>query len=61
MELFVGVVDTKLLERVDFERLEAVDVQHPDELVRLGLGRGLQGPVDLDHDPVEQFGVDCFG
>ena len=37
LEFFVGVVDAELLEAVDFEGLETVDVEHPDELVRPGL------------------------
>ena len=40
------------------ERFESVDVEDSDELVDLSAGP--EGLVDLDHDPVEQVGVDAF-
>ena len=35
LELFVGVIDTELLEGVDFERLKAVNVENADEFLPL--------------------------
>ena len=58
MKFFISVIDTKLLERVYLECLEAVDVQHPDELVDLLVG--LESLVDLVDDPVKQVGVDAL-
>jgi hypothetical protein len=57
LEFFVAVVDTKLLETVAGENLEAVDVENADDggVGNIGLrSGGVNGWVDLAHNPGEQ-------
>ena len=58
LQLLVGVVDTELLEGIRLESLEAVNVKDSDELVDLEVG--LERPVDLVDDPVEDVAVDTL-
>ena len=58
LELLVTVVDAELLEAVDLEVLEAGNIKHPDEGVRVVEREAL---VDALDDPVEEFGVDGLG
>lgn len=59
LELFVDIVDAELLERVRVEDLEAVDVEHANDVVRRR-GR-LHRLVDSVHDPLKQVVVDRLG
>ena len=59
LQLLVGIVDAKLLEAVDVKGLKAVDVKDTNEAV--GLAAGPEGLVDVQHDPVEEVGVDALG
>ena len=58
LQLFVCIVDTKLLEAVDFKSLEAVNVQNSDEFVSFAACP--QRLVDLQDDPVKKRGVNAF-
>ena len=60
LQLLVGKVDAELLEGVDRERLEAVDVEQPDELGRLGR-LAADRDVDLVDDVVEELRVHRLG
>ena len=67
LQPLVAKVDTQLLERVDFERLKAKDIQDPDELPSAAVVFGevnvycpveAQRSVDLGDEPVKDGGVD---
>lgn len=55
MELFVGVIDTKLFETVDLENFETVDIQYTDEI--FFFSRAFERFVELRDNPVEQVVV----
>ena len=58
LKLLIGVIDAELLEAVGLERLEAVDIQHPDEPVHLLAG--LEALVDAGDDVGEYLGVNVL-
>jgi hypothetical protein len=55
LQLFVSVVDAKLLEAVDLECLKAVNVQDTDE--RVCFYSTFQASVYLCNNPIEQLRV----
>ena len=59
LQLLVRQVDAELLERVQLERLKAVDVQDADEASAAGVLP--DAGVDLLHQPVKQAGVQSLG
>jgi hypothetical protein len=59
LELFVGKVDTKLLESVEIENFETGNIETTD---KEGSGfHGGKGFVNVHGNPLEQFFKDSFG
>jgi len=57
LQLFVAVVDAKLLKTVHLEVLETSDIEHTNEVLRAVERKAL---VDATHDPVEKLAVEGF-
>jgi len=55
LQLFIAIVDAKLLERVHHENFEPVDIQDSNHNFRSPIA--LQRTVDVVHHPVKEFGV----
>ena len=58
LQLFVDVVDTKLLKSILFENLESVDIQNAEHQ---RIGFLAKRHVDALHDVVEDFVIDGLG
>src|SRR3989338_2816303 len=58
LQTLVGVIDAKLLERIEFEDLEPGNIEDADETSRVGLGQEL---VHASYNPQEETVVDILG
>lgn len=54
LEFLVGIVDAKLLKRVVTENLKAVDIQNPNEGLRMSV-RASETLIDPFHNPLEEM------